>query len=95
MLCRSGYFRNSKTKEDLKAVSECVRCDRIGEQMKQLLTVLLMIVAWALVILGIRTAPGPLQPPVVRSGADQFVYFAMTMSRFVSIHQVPFQDFPN
>ena len=53
--CYAGRVtRNSKPREDLKAVSECVRCDRIGEQMKQLLTVLLMIVAWALVILGIR-----------------------------------------
>ena len=93
MLCRSGYFRNSKTKEDLKAVSECVRCDRIGEQMKQLLTVLLMIVAWALVILGIRRLRSRFNRQWFEAVLIQFVYFAMTMSRFVSIHQVPLPGF--
>ena len=61
--------------------------------MKQLLTVLLMIVAWALVVLGIRRLRSRFNRQWFEAVLIQFVYFAMTMSRFVSIHQVPLPGF--
>ena len=61
--------------------------------MKQLLTVLLMIVAWALVILGIRRLRSRFNRQWFEAVLIQFVYFAVTMSRFVSIHQVPLPGF--
>merc|ERR1719399_2771558 len=44
MLCEEDYFRDNKM---LDAPSKCVSCDRTGVQMRQLYTVLLMIVLWA------------------------------------------------
>ena len=86
MLCEEDYFRDNKM---LDAPSKCVSCDRMGVQMRQLYTVLLMIVLWALVILGIRRLQSRFERQWFMAVLIQCVYFTVTMSRFVSIHQVP------
>ena len=57
--------------------------------MRQLYTVLLMIVVWALVILGIRRLQSRFERQWFMAVLIQCIYFTVTMSRFVSIHQVP------
>merc|ERR1719482_781289 len=86
MLCEEDYFRDNKM---LDAPSKCVSCDRTGVQMRQLYPVLLMIVVWALVILGIRRLQSRFERQWFMAVLIQCVYFTVTMSRFVSIHQVP------
>ena len=88
MLCDDHYFRRKEFTGTLEAEASCVACARTGEQISQLYSILVMAVVWVLVIVSLRRLRNRFNREWFEAALIQFVYFGVTMSRFVQIHQV-------
>jgi ABC-type taurine transport system substrate-binding protein len=88
MLCDDRYFRRKEFTGTIKAEASCVACARTGEQISQLYSIFVMAVVWVLVIVSLRRLRNRFNREWFEAALIQFVYFGVTMSRFIQIHQV-------
>ena len=88
MLCDDHYFRKKEFTDSLDVEASCVSCARTGEQIRQLYSMLVMIVVWVLVIVSLKRLRNRFNREWFEAALIQFVYFGVTMSRCVHIHQV-------
>ena len=87
-LCEPGHFR-TRFGDD---TAGCTSCDDTGELAKQLIATLVLIAAWFGVLFGIKALRTRFHRDWFEAVAIQFVFFFVTMSRFVAIHQVELPD---